>query len=83
MLYKIVGVLFVLSAMVFAADALRHAWNSRDGSIKAIAYAVLSVFLIEMVRVLQAEKHRRDDETRERRRLEEVERLARQAAMVD
>lgn len=82
MRFKIVGVLFLLAATVFASDALRHAWNTRDSGIKAISYALIAVFLVATVRVLQAEKHHRDEvrerrhQERERRHHEEREPLA-------
>jgi uncharacterized membrane protein YesL len=59
---KLAGLLFLLVGGYLAVDALILAEQQHNNSLTAQVYPLVAIFLAMTVRVLQAEKHHREQE---------------------
>jgi hypothetical protein len=71
MRFKILGLLLLAFAAYLAADSYIDAVKSADTNLPAQVFPLLAIFLVLVVRVLQAEKHHRDAQRAARPKLEE------------
>jgi fumarate reductase subunit D len=60
MRFKIVGVVLLIVAAVFAVQGMIDAQKQGNDAVSATAYPLVAIFMALVVRVLQAEKHHRD-----------------------
>ncbi|MCU1286212.1 MAG: hypothetical protein JWO13_2562 [Acidobacteriales bacterium] len=61
--FKLAGLVFLLLGGYLAVDAMILAEQQHNNSLTAQVYPVVAIFLAMTVRVLQAEKHHREQQT--------------------
>jgi hypothetical protein len=71
--FKLAGLLFLLVGGYFAVDAIILAEKQHSDAITSQVYPLVAIFLVMTVRVLQAEKHHREQQR-------ETERVAQSAS---
>ena len=60
--FKLAGLLFLLVGGYLAVDALLLAESQHNNALTAQVYPMVAIFLAMTVRVLQAEKHHREQQ---------------------